>query len=165
MRRWGSKAPWFAAGVPFTCVPDCGKCCDQPGGVVFLRKTDAARIAKHLEMPVDLWLARDCTRSANGRYVLKSREEDGICIYLNADKTCQIHTVKPDQCRAFPWWRENMESTRAWRKTVDLCPGLRQPSAPVIPLPVIQGHLDADAKAEIGFRVWQASDSRDAAEQ
>lgn len=148
------RAPWYAHGVRFECQPDCGKCCDQPGGVVFLAPHDAARLAAHHDMPVQDWLLRDCTRSQNGRYVLRSRNVDGICIYLAEDKTCSVYEAKPDQCSAFPWWNENMVSNRAWHKTVALCPGLRQPGAKTVPLPVIQGHLDKDKVAEKGFRVW-----------
>ena len=150
----GTHGPWYSEGVRFECQPDCGKCCDQPGGVVFLARHDAERLAKHHEMEVQDWLDRDCTRSQNGRYVLRSREQDGICIYLNDDKSCSVYKAKPDQCSAFPWWNENMVSNRSWHKTVQLCPGLRQPEADAISLPVIQGHLEKDRVAEKGFRTW-----------
>ena len=148
------RAPWYSHGVRFECQPDCGKCCDQPGGVVFLAPHDAERLAAHHDMPVQDWLDRDCRRSHNGRYVLRSRPGNDVCIYLNEDKTCSVYESKPDQCSAFPWWNENMVSNRAWHKTVQLCPGLRQPDANVIPLPVIQQHLDKDRVAEKGFRTW-----------
>jgi hypothetical protein len=47
-----------------------------------------------------------------------------------------------------------MASNRDWHKTVQLCPGLRQPGSKVVQLPVIQGHLDKDRVAEKGFRKW-----------
>ena len=150
----GIEKPWYSHGVRFECQPECGKCCDQPGGVVFLAKHDAERLAKHHDMEVQSWLDRDCTRSQNGRYVLRSREDDGICIYLNEDKSCSVYKAKPDQCSAFPWWNENMVSNRSWHKTVQLCPGLRQTNSKVIPLPVIEDNLEKDAVAERGFRTW-----------
>ena len=150
----GKRVPWYSQGVRFECQPDCGKCCDQPGGVVFLAPHDAERLAKHHDMPVQDWLDKDCRRSYNGRYVLQSRPGNDVCIYLNEDKTCGVYEAKPDQCSAFPWWNENMVSNRAWHKTVQLCPGLRRPDAGVISLPVIQGHLDKDRVAEKGFRNW-----------
>ena len=152
-----AKQPWYSHGVRFECQPDCGKCCDQPDGVVFLAPHDAKRLAEHHQMDVQEWLDRDCSRSRNGRYVLRSRTEDGVCIYLNDDKSCSVYEVKPDQCSAFPWWNENMASNRSWAKTVQLCPGLRQPDSKVVSLPMIQEHLDKDAIAEKGFRSWQES--------
>jgi len=156
MARWGRKAkkPWYSEGVPFTCLPGCGRCCDQPGGVVYLTKDDAKRVAEHLKMDVEEWLERDCRRSSDGRWVLSSNKKDGSCIYLQEDRGCGIYPSKPAQCSAFPWWNENMRSDRDWRKTVALCPGLVHPDAEVISLPVIQMHLEADAEAEKGFREW-----------
>ncbi|MBT3452701.1 MAG: hypothetical protein HN444_05025, partial [Euryarchaeota archaeon] len=61
------------AGVPFSCQPDCGRCCDEPGGIVYLSTRDAERIAAHHELPVEEWLERDCRQTLDGRYVLKSR--------------------------------------------------------------------------------------------
>ena len=150
----GAGKPWYSNGIRFECQPDCGKCCAQPGGVVFLAKHDAERLSNFHELSVEEWLERDCTRSRNGRYILRSREDDGICIYLNEDKTCSVYEAKPDQCSAFPWWNENMVSNRSWHKTVQLCPGLRQPNSKVVQLPVIQGHLEKDSVAERGFRTW-----------
>lgn len=155
MRRRRSE-PWYADGIPFVCLPDCGKCCNQPGGVVFLAPHDAENLAGRFNLDVGDWLERDCRRSADGRWVLRSKKSDSSCIYLDEHNACTVYENKPDQCSAFPWWNENMRSSREWRKTVQLCPGLRHPDANIIPLPVIQSHLAADAVAEKGFRVWKS---------
>ena len=65
-------------GVHFSCQPNCGRCCDQPGGIVYLSEDDAERLAAHAELSVPDWLERDTRTTFDGRYVLKSREEDGI---------------------------------------------------------------------------------------
>ena len=143
---------WWGAGVNFTCLPDCGKCCDEPGGIVYLSLEDAERIAQHHGLETELWLTRDCRRTHDGRWVLESREEDGICIFLKEDKTCSIYQVKPAQCSAFPFWRENMVSDRSWRKTKRLCPGIDHPEAIIIDGDTIRFHLEADMHAERGFR-------------
>ena len=36
---------WWEAGIRFTCLPNCGRCCDEPDGLVYLTKVDARRIA------------------------------------------------------------------------------------------------------------------------
>ena len=50
---------WWADGVSFQCQPDCGRCCDQPGGIVYLAPTDAEKLAEHAGMDVEAWLRRD----------------------------------------------------------------------------------------------------------
>ena len=57
------KAAWWMGGVPFACQPNCGRCCDQPGGIVYLSIRDAERIASHHEMEVEAWLERDCRKT------------------------------------------------------------------------------------------------------
>lgn len=143
---------WWNSGVNFTCLPNCGKCCDEPGGIVYLSKEDADRIAAHHQIPTEEWLERDCRRTYDGRWVLESNEEDGKCIFLNGDKTCKIYQVKPAQCSAFPFWRENMVSDRSWRKTKAICPGIDHPEAIVIDGDTILFHLEADLHAERGYR-------------
>jgi len=104
-------------GVHFACQPNCGRCCDQPGGIVYLSVDDAERLAAHAEMAVPDWLERDTRTTFDGRYVLKSRDEDGICIHLNDRQQCNIYEVRPQQCRAFPWWAENLATPAAWSNT------------------------------------------------
>jgi len=48
---------------------------------------------------------------------------DGACVFLK-DGLCQVHEVKPTQCRSWPFWEENLESPQSWANEVaDFCPG------------------------------------------
>ena len=40
---------WWANGVHFQCQPDCGRCCDEPGGIVYLAPTDGEDIRLHVQ--------------------------------------------------------------------------------------------------------------------
>ena len=143
---------WWKNGVNFTCIPDCGRCCDEPGGIVYLSREDATRIAKNFDMTVKDWLSKNCRTTLDGRFVLESKPEDGRCIYLAPDKTCTIYEVKPSQCSAFPFWRENLVSDRAWQKTKAMCPGIDHPDAIVIDGNAIWVKLEQDRIAEDGFK-------------
>ena len=44
-----------------SCQPNCGKCCDEPGGIVYLRPQDAEMLANHHGMEVVDWLKREQT--------------------------------------------------------------------------------------------------------
>ena len=46
------RGAWWADGVHFTCQPDCGRCCDEPGGIVYLSRNDAKRLAEHANLSV-----------------------------------------------------------------------------------------------------------------
>ena len=110
------RHPWWKNGVKFACQTNCGKCCDEPGGIVYLSTHDAKRISASVGLNVEDWLERDCQRTLDGRYILKSRESDGICIYLSEEKTCNIYHNRPQQCAAYPWWEENLATERSWQQ-------------------------------------------------
>jgi hypothetical protein len=144
-------------GVPFSCQSECGKCCDEPGGIVFLSTNDVQRIAEHFEMEVLDWLERDCRKTLDGRYILNSRNSDDVCIYLDESKQCQIYQVRPQQCAAFPWWSENLSSQRAWNEVKKTCPGLTADDAIVIDGNAIRIQIFSDRQATKGFYKWPTS--------
>jgi Fe-S-cluster containining protein len=86
--------------------------------------------------------------------VLKSREEDGVCIHLNDRKQCSIYEVRPQQCRAFPWWGENLATSAAWNTTKASCPGIDAEDAIVVDGQTIRLHVFADRTSTKGFREW-----------
>ena len=145
---------WWEAGIRFTCLPNCGRCCDEPDGLVYLTKEDAKRIAASMNKDVEIWLEEDARKTHDGRFVLKSTPDKGTCIYIEEDKGCKIHSVKPAQCSAFPFWGENVRDDPSWRKTIEICPGLVHPDAILIDGETIRAHIESDAIAEQGFREW-----------
>ena len=147
------RGAWWADGVHFTCQPDCGRCCDEPGGIVYLSRADAQRIAEHKNLDVHTFLKRECTKTLDGRYILRSNQSDGICIYLDEKKQCTIYEVRPQQCKAFlvvrkPSKQAILEQGQA------TCPGLTAEDAILIRGEEIRLHVHADRQSTQGFRVW-----------
>lgn len=148
------KPPWWMSGVHFSCQSGCGKCCNQPNGIVYLSIADAERISQHSGLSVEDWLERDARKTYDGRFVLKSREEDGICIHLNENQQCSIYQVRPQQCKAFPWWGENLVSDRAWNEVKQQCPGIDAEDALLVEGTTIRLHIFSDRESTKGFREW-----------
>ena len=146
------RGAWWADGVHFSCQPDCGRCCDEPGGIVYLSRNDVKRIAK---LSLREYLKRDCTTTLDGRYILRSNQSDGICIYLDGKKQCGIYEVRPQQCKAFPWWAENLRSKRSLNKVKSSCPGLTAEDAILIRGEEIRLHVHSDRQSTQGFRIWE----------
>ncbi len=143
---------WWADGIAFTCIDECGRCCNEKDGIVYLSREDAGRISGHLGKDLKEWLTESCRTSYDGRFVLESKREDGTCIYLGEKMACSIYDVKPAQCSAFPFWQENLVSERKWNKVKENCPGIDHVEAIIISGKTIALHLDADMEAERGFR-------------
>lgn len=120
MRLFGSRR-FFRKGVRFECQ-GCGKCCLSRGefGYVYLTAGDRQRISAHLGLTT-LEFTRTFTARTDG--LLHLRDPDENCLFLENNR-CKIYEVRPRQCRAWPFWSENM--TRAsWETDVmPRCPGV-----------------------------------------
>ena len=150
--KFFKKPLWWESGIKFTCLPNCGKCCNEPNGIVYLSLKDMTRLAAFQKLSLHDWIKRDCRKTIDGRYVLKSKPENLICIYLDDDLNCNVYDSKPDQCSAFPWWDENLENEKKWNKTKNICPGIEHPDALIIDENTIKFWIEADKIAEKGVR-------------
>jgi len=110
------------ASMRFECQPGCTVCC-QRKGFVYLTEDDVARAAEFLGVTAGVFEERYIYRTRNLRRLRIPR--GGLCRFLREDG-CSIHSVKPTQCRIFPFWPELTESRREWRRTAAWCPGIGQ---------------------------------------
>lgn len=119
-----APTPWYAEGLRFTCVEDCGGCCTDHGdySFVYLDRPTERRIARHLELDLATFRKR-YTEIDEGHRVVRMDTPD--CPFL-AGKRCTVYPVRPAQCRTFPFWDENLSSPRAWKKLGEFCPGIDQ---------------------------------------
>lgn len=59
----------------------------------------------------------------------KGTEHGQDCVFLDRETIpgkaiCGIYEVRPLQCRTFPWWPENLQSQRAWKRLGRHCEGV-----------------------------------------
>ena len=95
----------------------CGACCRIKNGIVRVGNAEISRIAAFLSLSEAEFIERE-TEIAPDRagLILKSRP-DGACAYLDGEKGCLIHPVKPDKCASFPFEWTNADSH-------EVCPAL-----------------------------------------
>ena len=74
-------------------------------------------------------------------------------------KQCSIYQVRPQQCKAFPWWAENLRSKRSWKQVKATCPGLTAEDAILISGDEIRLHVHADRQSTQGFQCGKIPDS------
>ncbi|MFW6236578.1 MAG: YkgJ family cysteine cluster protein [Desulfovibrionales bacterium] len=99
----------------------CGHCCQGTGGIV-VSAGEQERIRTHLNVPMVQFL-QECTIEKSGKTYLTTRP-DGFCLFFG-DQGCSIHAVKPDVCRAWPFFRGNLLDESSWEMAQDYCPGIR----------------------------------------
>ena len=135
------RGPWYAGGLRFTCLPDCGKCCTRHGayGYVYLEDGDAERLATHLGMTAAEF-RRARTAKDDGHLVL--RMEGPECPFLEGSR-CTVYQARPTQCRTFPFWPENLRSRTRWERLREFCPGIGE--GEIQTLPVIRARMANEA--------------------
>lgn len=111
--------PWFKDGLRFECQR-CGRCCRGEPGVVWVNKRELEEISSCMGIKKDVF-ARNYLRSIDGKLSLLEYG-NGDCIMY--DNGCKIYAVRPCQCRAFPFWKWNLETRSEWEKLKRTCPGI-----------------------------------------
>ncbi len=102
--------------MDFNCR-QCGACCRIPNGIVRVTNAEIARIADHLGMNENDFIANETELAPDRRGLVLKSLPGGACAWLTSDNRCRIHAVKPDKCRTFPYDWTNPDST-------EVCPGL-----------------------------------------
>ena len=116
-----AEKKWWEDGVRFECQGSA-KCCVSRGryGFVYMTTKDRERMAKVLGMTPKAFTRKYCTKD-HGDYYINDPEKD--CLFLD-DKRCTVYEGRPEQCRTWPFWPENM-SARTWSKEIrSFCPGV-----------------------------------------
>ena len=105
------------ACASFSCTR-CGECC-RVAGYVHLSESETEEIAGFLGIEISEFTER-YTRLTRTRAGLSlTEQDDGACIFLNEKGECLIESVKPQQCRQFPFvWRyqDVQHICKGWKK-------------------------------------------------
>ena len=128
------ESPWYANGLRFECT-GCGKCCTGAPGYTWVNAEEIQNIADFLQLTVDEF-SKKYLRRVKGRLSLLELPKTYDCIFLK-DNKCQIYSVRPTQCRTYPWWPQNLKSEKDWEAAARFCEGI-QPQAPLVLLEKIE---------------------------
>jgi uncharacterized protein len=122
------ETKWYAAGLHFACG-QCGGCCSGPGeGYIWVTGPEIELIAEHLGItPGEL--RRRYLRRVVMRTTIIEHSVTKDCIFLrevDGRKGCTIYPVRPNQCRTWPFWAENLSDPDAWNQAGVRCPGVNR---------------------------------------
>ncbi len=126
---------WYKDGLRFQCT-GCGKCCTGSPGYVWVTVEEIEEIAQFLNISIDEFADR-YLRQVNGDFALKEHVTTYACVFLDGTK-CSIYPVRPEQCKTFPWWVQNLASKEDWEKAGRYCEGINHPDAPLISFQTIE---------------------------
>lgn len=112
--------PWYSDGLRFTCTR-CGNCCTGEPGYVWVNDEELAAIAALRGEPVEQVRALYTRPAARGPTL---REKDnGDCVFFERGAGCTVYSVRPRQCRTWPFWESNLATPEDWQRTCRVCPG------------------------------------------
>jgi hypothetical protein len=118
------ESVWYSRGLAFECT-QCGNCCSGPAeGYVWVTQDEIHSLANHVGLADRLdEFERRFTRSVGTRTSLVEYS-DGDCIFLDPmSRTCSVYESRPNQCRTWPFWRNNLETPKSWAQASKSCPG------------------------------------------
>jgi len=127
--KFFSRRPWYADGLAFECVR-CGGCCAGPGeGYVWVTDEEIGRIAEFLGMSEEDFTGRH-VRRVGGRRSLREEPSSKDCVFLEREdgslSGCRIYSVRPMQCRTWPYWPKNLRNPDYWALAQARCPGINR---------------------------------------
>ncbi len=122
------KSSWYIGGLHFNCR-QCGRCCSGPEeGNIWVSKPEINLIADFLKISVRdfkrQYLHRRCFRTT-----IIEQPVTKDCIFLkkiDGSKKCIIYPVRPNQCRTWPFWSDNLVSPDSWNRAAKKCMGINQ---------------------------------------
>lgn len=116
-----STGPWYQDGLCFECTL-CGNCCTGAPGVVWVDDDDIRLIAEHTGRGEGEIRVMH-TRPYGGRISLQEFANGDCTFFDPASRRCTIYSVRPRQCRSWPFWASNVSSPAAWEQVKVDCPG------------------------------------------
>lgn len=126
----GQKPKWYVGGLHFECT-QCGDCCSGPDeGVIWITKSEIGFLAEYLKISEEEVREKYLQRVGN-RTTIVEHPITRDCIFLenkDGQKKCTIYSVRPNQCRTWPFWSDNLQSPDTWNETAQHCPGINRGS-------------------------------------
>lgn len=104
----------YANGIRFECT-GCGECCKSRGryGYIYVILEERQQLARHLGLTTAAFTRKHCEKT-DGLFHLKNPSKD--CQFLDGVR-CSVYSARPEQCRTWPFWPENM-SAKVWKLEV-----------------------------------------------
>ncbi len=122
------KTLWYVGGLHFECQ-QCGRCCSGPNqGYIWVTRPEIKLIADFLKIEPKQ-LRQKYLRRVGFRATIIEQPSTKDCIFLRrADglKKCMIYPVRPNQCRTWPFWSDNLVNANAWNKAAQRCDGINR---------------------------------------
>jgi Fe-S-cluster containining protein len=115
-----SPSPWYQGGLAFSCTR-CGACCTGAPGYVWVSHEEIQKLAEFRGESTEQFSSQ-FVRQVGDDYSLIEKP-GGDCIFWDRNAGCTVYPARPMQCRAWPFWPENVKTAKDWDHVRSICPG------------------------------------------
>jgi len=123
--------PWYKDGLCFSCT-QCGKCCTGPSGSVAISEKEIEDMASFLKLEIKTFKRLYVKRRGQQHFLVEKRSSKTSsnydCVFFKENK-CTVYAARPQQCKTFPFWPENLNSEESWNLAAKDCEGIK-PNSP-----------------------------------
>ena len=101
------KDGWNFSFDPQACKACKGNCCIGESGFIWVNKKKIAEIANHLKLTTKAVLEKYVVQEKQGLSLTEVQlgPENFRCVFFDlSQRKCSIYSVRPSQCRTFPFW-------------------------------------------------------------
>ncbi len=107
----------------------CGRCCSGPAeGYIWVTRPEIELIAEFLKISAGR-LRQKFLKRVGLRTTIIEHHATKNCAFLQGidnQKRCMIYSVRPNQCRTWPFWPSNLKNPGDWNKAAQKCPGINR---------------------------------------
>lgn len=115
---------WYEAGLRFECAR-CGNCCTGVSGTVLVGDDEIELLAQSTELANEAFRELYTRKLRAGAISLREKR-DGGCVFFDRAHGCSVYSVRPRQCRTWPFWRGVIASPESWQSEASRCPGMNR---------------------------------------
>lgn len=119
---------WYQTGLHFECL-ECGQCCSGPEeGYIWITKPEIKLLAEFLDIKPE-HLVQKYLKHIGRRTTIIEERRTKDCIFLETiddQRRCSIYPVRPNQCRTWPFWPDNIATVDDWNLAGQKCPGINR---------------------------------------
>jgi uncharacterized protein len=113
--------PWYKEGLRFQCT-GCGDCCTGAPGYVWVNKEEIRALADEVGLDIPEFESRYVRQIGVRKSLVEYK--NGDCVFFDGQtRKCRVYSVRPRQCRTWPFWDSNIRTPEAWAETCQVCPG------------------------------------------
>jgi Fe-S-cluster containining protein len=88
---------------------------------VWVSTREIQELAEHRGETVEEFSSRFVRRVGDRHSLIE--KPGGDCIFWDKEAGCTVYPARPQQCRAWPFWPENIARPRDWEQVKKVCPG------------------------------------------